>query len=540
MRFSTIFAAEPVNSLAIVRNRTTSSSFSSSPPTFGDEHRYNDDIFATSRLPAVKPFVYRALQLRGWALLGLLILILAVLVVMIWRNLERFETIRTHVHYAHRIMQTGLDLQKALNDSLHSEPKSFVPDRLDALANDLKQLRLLDRHLDPDTPHKLQMVEAELADPLSAAREAESRRSRLLLALNIMSQMLDAETARREELLGEISRDTRAEVTLASLTLAAILLVTGLFLKRRILAPLHDLRELLSRIAQEDFSPIATRHLDPVLVPVFTSYNEMVRQLAELQEAKRRYAESLEGEVRSATRALLEQQLSLARAERLAALGELAAGIAHELRNPLAGIQMSCSNLRREIVDIEQAQRLDLIIAELKRMTCLLNGLLAHGRHSPTPATDCDLVSILRELLAITRYQIPPHINLRQQGPDRLPCHLPESELRQALLNLILNAADAIGAAPGEIQIQLHERTKEIEIEVCDNGPGFPDDMLRYGIRPFGTNRQGGTGLGLAIVQRFVRELGGQLLLSNREPRGACVRLLIPRDFIAARQEQAP
>jgi signal transduction histidine kinase len=505
---------------------------------FGDKHRYNDDIFAIPRLPLVKPFVYRALQLRGWALIGLLVLILAVLVAMIWRNLERFETIRAHVHYAHRIMQTGLDLQKALNDSLYSEPKSFVPDRLDALANDLKQLRLLDRHLDPNTPRKLRIVEAELADPMSAAQGAESRRSRLLLALNVMSQMLDAETARREELLGEISRDTRAEVTLASLTLAAILLVTGLFLKRRILAPLHDLRELLSRIAREDFSPIATRHLDPVLVPVFASYNEMVTQLAELQETKRRYAESLEGEVRSATQALLEQQLSLARAERLAALGELAAGIAHELRNPLAGIQMSCSNLRQEIADDEQAKRLDLIIGELKRMARLLNGLLAHGRHTPTPSTDCDLVRILRELLAITRYQIPPHINLRQQGPDRLLCHLPESELRQALLNLILNAAYAIGTAPGEIHIRLRERKDEIEIEVCDDGPGFPDDMLRYGIRPFSTNRQGGTGLGLAIVQRFVRELGGQFLLSNREPRGACVRLLIPRDFIKARGKE--
>ena len=76
-----------------------------------------------------------------------------------------------------------------------------------------------------------------------------------------------------------------------------------------------------------------------MLLPVFNSYNELVRHLAELEESNRHYAEKLESEVRTATRALMEQQAGIARNERLAAVGELAAGIAHELRNPLAGIQ---------------------------------------------------------------------------------------------------------------------------------------------------------------------------------------------------------
>ncbi|AAU91413.1 sensor histidine kinase [Methylococcus capsulatus str. Bath] len=490
-------------------------------------------------MSVVKPLVYRAAQLRGWALLGLLVLILAVLVGMIWRNLDRFETIRAHVSYAHRIMQTGLDLQKALTDSLQDNERAIQPGRFDTLARDLNQLRQSDQHFDPDTPRKLQTVETYLADPLLAQLGPRPRRTRLLLALQAISEMLDAETARREELLEDISANTRSEVTLASLTLAAILLVTVLFLTRRILTPLRNLRELLSRIALEDFSPIATRNLDPVLLPVFTSYNEMVSQLAELQDTKRRYAESLEADVRAATQALLEQQYSLARAERFAALGELAAGIAHELRNPLAGIQTSCSNLKNEMGNPEHVERLELIIDELKRMGRLLNDLLAQGKHTPAPARDFNLAPMLHDLVALTRYQVPSHIALNYEVPDGLTCHLPDSSLRQALLNLILNAASAIGPAPGEIGIKVHAEGEQLIIQVCDNGPGFSEEILKHGVRPFGTGRPGGTGLGLAMVQRFIREVNGRMDLANRPEGGARCTLIIPRHIVSAGEKPA-
>jgi signal transduction histidine kinase len=421
-----------------------------------------------------------------------------------------------------------------LTDSLQDDEKAIRPGRFDALARDLNQLRQSDQHFDPGTPRKLQIVETYLADPLLGQLGPRPRRTRLLLALHLMSEMLDAETARREELLEDISAKTRGEIILASLTLAAILLVTALFLSRRILTPLRNLRELLSRIALEDFSPIATRNLDPVLLPVFTSYNEMVSQLAELQETKRRYAESLEADVRSATQALLEQQYSLARAERFAALGELAAGIAHELRNPLAGIQMSCANLRNEVGNPEQVERLDLIIDELKRMGRLLTELLAQGKHTPAPARDFNLASMLHDLTALTRYQIPPHIALSYDAPEDLTCHLPDSSLRQALLNLILNAAAAIGPAPGEIGIEVHAEDERLIIQVCDNGPGFSDEILKHGVRPFGTGRPGGTGLGLAMVQRFIREVNGRMRLANRPQGGACCTLIIPRHIASS------
>ena len=280
------------------------------------------------------------------------------------------------------------------------------------------------------------------------------KNARLIQALEVMSQTLDEEGLRREKLLEDINLDTQTELYIALVTFTLILLGAMLFLHYRILHPLNDLRQLLERLTEENYTPITTDHLDPLLFPVFNSYNALVIHLAELEEAKRLYAQSLQREVRLATQALLEQQYSLARAERLAAIGEVAAEFAHEIRNPLAGIQMAFSNLRREIDDQHQCERMDLISSELKRLARLLNDMLDQSRHSPETATDFDMATLIRDLLALTRYQIAESIELNSDAPDALPVHLPESGIRQALLNLILNAADALDGGSGLICIK--------------------------------------------------------------------------------------
>jgi two-component system NtrC family sensor kinase len=311
------------------------------------------------------------------------------------------------------------------------------------------------------------------------------------------------------------------------------LLLAIVFLHFRILHPLNDLKELLQRLTETNYTPITTDHLDPLLLPVFNSYNEMVKHLAELEEANRLHAQSLQQEVRLATQTLLEQQHSLARADRLAVIGELAAELAHEIRNPLAGIQMAFSNFRREIDGSDKLERLDLIDSELKRMARLLNDMLSQSRHSPEAPTAFDVATLIRELVALTRYQVAESIHLEIDAPALLPVHLPEDGLRQALLNLILNAADALEESSGLIRIKARKGNQGLQIDVLDNGAGFSQDMLEHGIRPFRTSRQRGTGLGLAMVQRFVKDVDGAIKLTNWQPHGACVSLLLPNKCLA-------
>lgn len=481
----------------------------------------------------MKPFSYRYAQVRGWALLGLLLLVLVLLGGMIWRNLERFETMRAYVGYAHRIQEVAFKLQEALTGYFTTGTNRRLDARqLSTLSAELAELARHDYYVAADTPTRLTEVGRLVIDATGEHLPRERQEALLLHALNITSAMLDEETLERERLVEDIGHATRTEIALVFGTLAAILLFGGMFFRRQILAPLNNLKELLLRLAHEDFTPIETARIDPLLLPVFSSYNDMVKRLAELEEAKRHHAESLEAEVRAATRALLEQQASLSRTERLAAVGELAAGIAHELRNPLAGIQMTCVNLRDEIGDAEQSERVDLVIAELKRMGRLLNELLDNGRHTPAPVGECDVAVLIRELVTLIRYQIQPNVRLDWAASNDLVCRLPGCRLRQTLLNLILNSAQAIGDQSGSIDIRASRGDDYVLLTVSDNGPGFSEEILQTGIRPFATGRPGGTGLGLAMVQRFTRDLGGQLDLSNVEPRGARVSLTLPCQWV--------
>jgi signal transduction histidine kinase len=179
---------------------------------------------------------------------------------------------------------------------------------------------------------------------------------------------------------------------------------------------------------------------------------------------------------------------------------------------------------------------MELISSELKRLARLLNEMLDQSRHSPEAATGFDLATLIRDLLALTRYQIAESITLKSDVPDALAVHLPESGIRQALLNLVLNAADALEGGSGFICIKARAENQGLSIDVFDNGPGFSRDMLDYGIRPFRTSRQRGTGLGLALVQRFIKDIGGTLKLGNQHPHGACVTVLLPKECLTGDQ----
>ena len=473
---------------------------------------------------------YRPAKIRALAFLGLLLLALAILGGMIWRNLHHFETVLSYVNYSHRIQNVSVGLQQSLIGYVTETVPDSQPVVLTKTLNEMQALIADNRYLLPATKESLETVGSLLAN-VSKLDKSE-KNTRLIQALEVMSQTLDEEGLRREKLLEDINFDTQTELYIALVTFTLILLGAMLFLNYRILHPLNDLRQLLERLTEENYTPITTDHLDPLLFPVFNSYNALVIHLAELEEAKRLFAQSLQREVRLATQALLEQQYSLARAERLAAIGEVAAELAHEIRNPLAGIQMAFNNLRREIDDQNQCERMDLISSELKRLARLLNDMLDQSRHSPEAATDFDMSILICDLLTLTRYQITESIELNCDTPNTLPVHLPESGIRQALLNLILNAADALESNPGLIRIKAHIESQRLRIDVFDNGPGFSQDLLNYGIRPFRTSRQGGTGLGLAMVQRFVKDVGGTIKLSNQQPHGACVTVLLPKECL--------
>lgn len=298
--------------------------------------------------------------------------------------------------------------------------------------------------------------------------------------------------------------------------------------RRRILAPLSSLNYLMGLLARREFESALTHKVDPAFQPLFDNYNDMVERLIAFERAHFEREQSLRSEVRNATRALLQQQSALARAERMAATGEMAAGVAHDLRNPLAGIRAAIDNLLEDVDDSDKRERLSLIAEEIDRMSARLNELLSAARQKPEKSSTIDLSETVDSLLSLVGYQLPDEIRLSARVPADLTAVLPEAGLRQALLNLMLNSARAIGNRPGAIEVHAQAADENLRIRVCDDGPGFSEDALKAEPRAFSTSSPGGTGLGLAMVSRFARDLGGRLYLENRSEGGACVTIELP------------
>jgi nitrogen fixation/metabolism regulation signal transduction histidine kinase len=188
---------------------------------------------------------------------------------------------------------------------------------------------------------------------------------------------------------------------------------------------------------------------------------------------------------------------------------------------------MSLNNLRQEAADADSVERLDLVTAEIERLTRLLNRSLEAARHRPEPPRKLDLRELITDLLRLLHYQIPDSVTLECTVDENLHCTLPQDRIRQALLNLILNSVQAVGPTPAHISVGAEKSDNgNIMLTVCDDGPGFPSELLNGRIQAFASSGAG-TGLGLAMVRRVAADLGGEIQLTNLKPHGACARLIV-------------
>ena len=474
----------------------------------------------TEHLEAVpmKSILLRPTRLVGVVLALTLVGALGTLSLFTWLDFERIASIRSHVNRTSLLEDSLIRLKDLQGTAIDTR-------KLQAVRADLSQIPVKGAPIGTYMHDRLEQLER-----LLTFAEAQSEAA-LTQAVVLLSEMLERENRIQLEQLDTVYEYTRRDLQLAIgalLGFPCLALLMLWALRQRVLRPIADLRNFLSRLSNGDFAPVSLQGIDPLLLSLFENYNQMVNRLEQLEQSNRKRTVSLEQEVRSATQVLLQQQQSLARTERLAAAGEVSATLAHELRNPIAGIQVTLANFRREFQDPVLQDRMDLVIGELNRITRLLNALLQQSKHVPETPRIIDVNLLVQDLATLIRYQLPTQIELMTEVPGELRCRLPEDEIRQAVLNLVLNSVAAIGDTTGKVTIRVEYRNASLWIEVLDDGPGFPDLLLSGGVRAFVTSRESGTGLGLAIVKRFAHDLGGELQIANCVPRGARVTLRLP------------
>ncbi|MBN2679636.1 HAMP domain-containing sensor histidine kinase [Acidithiobacillus montserratensis] len=421
------------------------------------------------------------------------------------------------------------DLSRTSQETLRTWQQHGAVAALQVLRKDLQEIAATHPQQIRDNPHwaKLQLL---------VNRQDAGLLPEALLQLSDISMQEHARGRRLVLAAGHDARYTLIGTAVALFSFMIFVLVTLVFFRLRILGPLRRLQDAMHSLEIGAFRRVSEAHADPGISPLLQYYNHMIGRLEDLEKTRRQYLQDLQREVNEAAHTLVAQQAAVARSERLAAVGEAAAAFAHELRNPLAGLQVGCANIRREIRDPELAERLGLMEEELRRVSRLLDQQLRGARQAHEKGRRVAPRETVETLLNLLRYQMPAQVKLELLPGECRDCLLPLDQFRQALLNLILNSMQALAGEGGQISVALAQVDKQLQVVVADNGPGFPDTLLREGIRPFASSKEQGTGLGLSMVRRFVRSLGGEVQLRNREPHGAEVCLLLPCPEIAGKE----
>jgi signal transduction histidine kinase len=237
------------------------------------------------------------------------------------------------------------------------------------------------------------------------------------------------------------------------------------------------------------------------------------------------------GRVKDVCQRLQEQERDLLWAKQLAAVGQLAAGVAHEVRNPLTGIKFLVeATLRPTNPTSLTTEDLQLIRQEIVRMERTVQGLLDYARTPPPDRQRHDLVELIGEAVSTAKSRAEAkRVVLRSIVPSEpLPAIVDRDQMLSLMTNLVYNAIDAAPPA-SEVAIRLAEKPNDsITVEVTDSGSGIPAAVAGRLFTPFATTKPTGSGLGLTIAQRVARDHGGAIEARERPEGGTSFTLTLP------------
>ena len=319
-----------------------------------------------------------------------------------------------------------------------------------------------------------------------------------------------------------------------SIVSVVVLLILLYFLTTRIIHPVQEMVLATKKIAEGDLShKVEVKSKDEVGA-LANSFNRMTADLKAANEKLIDWARTLEKKVEGRTRELREAQAHLIQTEKLASLGKLAAGIAHEINNPLGGI-LIYSHLLLE--DLEKTnphyENLEKIVKETTRCKDIVKGLLEFARPKEPEATSTDVNELLQKSLSLIESQsLFQNIRVVRDYAENLPRIVADSsQLQQVFMNIILNAADAMqGEGRLILKTYVDEKGENLYIDFKDTGPGIKEEDKQKIFDPFYTTKEvgHGTGLGLSISYSIIRKHQGTISVESTYGKGVTFTIKLP------------
>ena len=310
------------------------------------------------------------------------------------------------------------------------------------------------------------------------------------------------------------SGERRTVLLVATIGAIAICGVLVLTLSIVFSGPMVELQEKIQRVRDGDLNVtvnFADRSDD--IGQLGRNFNQMVKELRE-------------------SRAEIERlhNTQMSRAEHLATMGELAAGLAHEIRNPLAGIAGVIDIIARDLPDNSPAREVAQDVrAEVMRVNRIVTDLLETARPKPPEYRSADLNATVEHAVIFARQQAlskPVKVELHKLEKPLIVEH-DTGQIHQMLLNLMLNAIQAIDGS-GEVNVDIVQRDGTATVSVRDTGKGIKPDHLPNIFRPFYTTKGHGTGLGLSLAKRIVEDHGGKITVASEEGKGTTFEVALP------------
>jgi len=269
------------------------------------------------------------------------------------------------------------------------------------------------------------------------------------------------------------------------------------------------------------------RHLETL---VFCLVGVLTGILSDRERRQRDKAEETARELQRVYQELQDNLEHVKRAARMSALGHLSAGLAHEIRNPLASIEGAAAIVERAPENVEQRKEfLGIIQEESRRLNGLVTHFLEFARPQRPELRPTDIRALLESVVQLIA-QTSPRTNVRFEkkiAPELPLLRCDSEQLRQVILNLIINAVQAMPQG-GQVTVEAQRQGENLVIRIRDQGTGISAEHVESIYDPFFTTKQTGTGLGLPIAYQVVEQHGGELVLAENSPEGVCFAISLP------------
>jgi two-component system NtrC family sensor kinase len=341
--------------------------------------------------------------------------------------------------------------------------------------------------------------------------------------------------------LARLDRDMatmqRATVGISALALLALAATVIVYTRYAVVRPVLRLVRATRRVASGDLRQRVPVESRSELGQLELSFNDMAESLARARAERLQLLASLEQQVEERTAELRAAQDRLVQSEKLSSLGRLAASVAHEINNPLAGILTYAKLLIRTLEDpaaddrarAAAVKQLRLVQRETERCTAIVRNMLDFARERPLTLTDIGVNAVIDEALMLVANQAKlQDIRLEKSLGDLPLVHADSGQLRQALINIIINACDAMVGGGRLTVVTRVDARGMVEVRVSDTGCGIPPEHLAKVLDPFFTTKEKGTGLGLSVVYGIVERHGGKVEIQSEVGKGTTVIIRLP------------